>query len=62
MTKYLLGDKDFPQRNLFPNEILPNMLYLTFMKVLNKFGPPAETPYQFFAVTPTDAGISAKIL
>ena len=48
--KYWLGDKNFPQRKLLPNEIFPYKVYLTFMKVLNKSGPPCKkASYQFFS-------------
>ena len=40
MTKYWLGDKNFPQGKLFPDEIFPDKVYLTFTKVLNEFAPP----------------------
>ena len=36
MKKYWLGNKNFPQRKLFPDEIFPDKVHLTFMKVLNK--------------------------
>ena len=36
MKKYWLGNKNFPQRKLFPDEISPDKVHLTFMKVLNK--------------------------
>ena len=36
MKKYRLGAKNFPQRKLFPDEIFPDKVHLTFMKVLNK--------------------------
>ena len=48
--KYWLGDKNFPQRKLLLNEIFPYKVYLTFMKVLNKSGPPCKkASYQFFS-------------
>ena len=59
--KYWLGDIIFPQRKLFPDEIFPNKVYLTFMKVLNKFGPLAQKPpTSFFIVPPTNIGIRPK--
>ena len=39
--KYLLGDKNFLQQKLFPDEIFPDKVYFTIMKILNKFGPPS---------------------
>ena len=59
--KYWLGDKNFPQRKLLPNEIFPYKVYLTFMKVLNKSGPPAKRPpTSFSALTPTIIGIRSQ--
>ena len=59
--KFWLGDKNYPQRNLFPDEIFPDKVYLTFMKILNKFGPhaksPPSPPTSFSAVTPRNVGI-----
>ena len=46
--KYWLGDKNFPQRKLFPDEIFSGKVYLTFMKVLNKFGPRPKGPLPAF--------------
>ena len=42
VTKYWLGDKNFHQRKLLPDEIFRDKVYLTFMKVLKR------PPYQFF--------------
>ena len=44
MTKYWLGDKNFFQQKLFPDEISPDKVYLTFIKVLHKFDPLAKRP------------------
>ena len=53
-----IGVKNFHQRKLFPEETLPDKVYLTFMKALSKFGPPAKRlPTSFSAVTPTNIGI-----
>ena len=63
MTKYRLGDKNFPQRKLFPNEIFPDKVHLTFMKVLNKFGRLAKRPpTSFAAVIPTNVEIRSQNL
>ena len=62
MTKCWLGDKNFPQRKLFPDEIFPDKVYLTFMKVLNKFASPSKRPpTSFSAVPPTNRGIRPQI-
>ena len=50
------------QRKLFPDEIFPDKVYLTFVKVSNKFAPPLpppgkRPPTSFSAVTPTNVGI-----
>ena len=59
MTKYWLSDKSF--RKLFPDEIFPNKVYLTFIKVFNKFAPRQKgLPTSFSAVRPTNVGVRPK--
>ena len=66
MTKYWVDNKNFAQRKLFPDEIFPDKVYLTLIKVLNKFAPhplppPAKRPpASFSAVTPTNIGTDPK--
>ena len=67
MTKYLLGDKNFLQRERFSNENVLDKVYSSFMKVSNKFAhlpapPPLQKcpPISFPAVTPTTILIRPK--
>ena len=58
MTKHWLGDESFRKGKIFPDEIFPDNVYLTFMKVFNIFNPPAKRPStSFSAVTSTNVGI-----
>ena len=57
--KFWVSDKNFLQRKFFATKFSPiGYIYLTFMKVLNKFGsPPRQKGPGFSAVTPTNIRI-----
>ena len=60
--KYWLGDKNFPQQKLFPDEIFSHKVYLKFWQFwINSVPWQNGAPTSFSAVTPTNVWLDPKI-